>query len=126
MTKSTPLPASSSAVAKGRVDAVHAAARAVGVDTHRDIPHVVPTSYGDVRIEKVTRQEDPWGVTWIEVWLEGGSAPEPHWRIFNPPTLVRDPAGDVVIAGQRYRKDPLAAVAETIAANGGAAQRRIR
>lgn len=39
---------------------------------------------------------------------------EDDYRIFNPPTLVRDGAGEIVVNGKRYREDPLGAVAEVI------------
>lgn len=50
----------------------------------------------------------------VEVWL-GEKNGEPAYRIFNPPTLARDPLGDIEVRGQMYREDPLAAVAEAIA-----------
>jgi hypothetical protein len=48
-----------------------------------------------------------------------------NYRIVNPPTLVEDPAGDVIGGdGRRYRHDPLAAVAEVIGSLGGARGRK--
>lgn len=41
-------------------------------------------------------------------------ATEDDFRIFNPPTLVHDPQGDIELHGRRYREDPLAAVAQVI------------
>jgi len=74
----------------------------------------------DVTIREVRRCTGD-GTTWVEVWLggdvEGG---DPHFRIFNPPQLVEDPHGDVVHAGRRFRHDPVAALAEVVASNGGA------
>lgn len=64
----------------------------------------------------------------VEVWLGSGSAGPPAWRLINPPTLVPDPAGNIIIAERttpshtihrRYREDPLAAVAEFLASNQG-------
>lgn len=51
----------------------------------------------------------------VEVWL-GPQRGAPDFRIFNPPTLVTDPAGDISIEHrtERYREDPLAALAEAI------------
>lgn len=51
----------------------------------------------------------------VEIWT-GAKAGAPDYRIFNPPTLVSDPAGDILSEthGKRYREDPLAAVAELI------------
>jgi hypothetical protein len=64
----------------------------------------------------------------VEVWLGGSAKGAPAWRIVNPPTLVSDPAGDVLITDRspngrnivhRYREDPLVALAEFIATNQG-------
>lgn len=52
---------------------------------------------------------------------EGG---DPSFVIVNPPTLVPDPLGDKVINGMTYREDPLRALAQAIADNGGAAAPR--
>ena len=41
-------------------------------------------------------------------------ATEDDFRVFNPPTLVQDPQGDIELHGRRYREDPLAAVAQVI------------
>jgi len=64
----------------------------------------------------------------VEVWVGGPAAGPPAWRLINPPTLVPDPTGEVVLADEgpdgrttirRYREDPLGAVAEFIATNQG-------
>lgn len=64
----------------------------------------------------------------VEVWL--GNNPNtdlpPAYRIFNPPTLVRDPLGSVEVRGQRYREDPLAAIAEVIASHNPSKKRSVR
>jgi hypothetical protein len=39
--------------------------------------------------------------------------------VVNPPTLVRDPSGDIEVAGRMYREDPLAALAEVLTRNLG-------
>jgi hypothetical protein len=39
---------------------------------------------------------------------------ETDYRIFNPPTLVKDGSGSVEIGGKRYREDPLGALADVI------------
>lgn len=51
----------------------------------------------------------------VEIW-HGAKVGAPDYRIFNPPTLVTDPTGDVwsETHEKRYREDPLAAVAELI------------
>lgn len=65
----------------------------------------------------------------IEVWVGDPVGNDPHYRIFNPPVLVEDPRGSIVkevsgrsgqLARRRYRVDPVAAVAEALALNGGA------
>lgn len=70
------------------------------------------------------RKPDPFvshgGVVFVTVrpLPDGGvairTAPEDDFRIFNPPTLVQDPRGDVEVRGKQYREDPLAAVARVI------------
>lgn len=59
----------------------------------------------------------------VEVWLGEHTGP-PDYRIFNPPTLVRDPLGDVAIGRVRFREDPLAALAEVIAGHGQQEKKR--
>jgi len=64
----------------------------------------------------------------VEVWIGGSHSGPPTWRLINPPTLVSDPVGDVVLTEdrpngrtniQRFREDPLEAIAEFIATNQG-------
>lgn len=59
-----------------------------------------------------------WSVTNIgDGGIEVRTSPnrvESVYRIFNPPTLVRDGSGLIVVDGRRYREDPLGAVAEVI------------
>lgn len=52
----------------------------------------------------------------VEVWLGPKQGP-PAYRIFNPPTLVQDPTGDIEVRGQMHREDPLGALAEAIASH---------
>lgn len=61
------------------------------------------------------------GVPVVEVWLNGATeSGETHFRIINPPTLVRDPSGPIKREdGRTFREDPLAALAEIVAGNGG-------
>lgn len=97
-------------------------------------PHHVPTPAGTVAFRSI-RFVDATDVepAYIDVRVgEGTESGETHFRIFNPPTLVRDPHGDIVRTYQRpgpgagfdtvrYRHDPVAAIAEAIAGNGGRA-----
>lgn len=79
-------------------------------------------------MERVEMRHDPAsGVAYLDVYLggepEGGQA---HFRVVNPPTLVQDPEGTRVVRGVRFRVDPLAALAEAVADNGGAQARKRR
>jgi hypothetical protein len=64
---------------------------------------------------------------WVEVFavgeVEGG---DPHFRIYNPPMLTRDPLGDIERNGVMFRLDPLAAVADVLASMGGAQRQKGR
>lgn len=83
-------------------------------------PLRVQTRHGDVEFTGVAEVEVD-GVVCLEVRLAGPViGNDPHFRIFNPPTLVEDPTGDVQSGTRRYRVDPVAAVAELIASAGGA------
>ena len=88
-----------------------------------DIPeegYAVQTRQGLVRIDSLTFGKER-EVEWVDVHLAGlTQAGDPHFRIFNPPSLVRDPAGDIEVGGTNYRRDPLAALAEIIGQYGGA------
>lgn len=55
----------------------------------------------------------------VQVQVEGRSVEDPFF-VVNPPTYVPDPNGDVVIGGQTFRYDPLAAVTDAINRFGGA------
>lgn len=88
-------------------------------------PVEINTRYGDVLIDRLQFVEDADGGAHIEVYVDDPDGGDPCFRIFNPPCLVRDSLGEVVRESgrrtvRRYREDPLAAVAEAIAANGGA------
>lgn len=54
---------------------------------------------------------------------DGGDS---NFCIINPPTLIPDPNGDVIVGTERFREDPLGALAIILAATGGAAERRRR
>jgi hypothetical protein len=75
------------------------------------LPRPVTTRYGAVVIGAVALEG---GGRCLAVWINASSG-DPHYRIFNPPLLVKDPAGTPAADGQRYRVDPVTAVAEVIA-----------
>lgn len=82
---------------------------------------LMKTRYGSVSISSLEHQVDDNGVSCVSVRLaEPGSSGDPHYRVFNPPQLVEDVRGDVVMNGRRYRVDPLHALAEVVALHGGA------
>lgn len=81
-------------------------------------PGPVATEAGTVGILSLTVEQDQ-GTSYVSVVVDDPSGGDPHFRIFNPPTLVPDPAGDVDRDGTRYRIDPVGAVALTVALNGG-------
>lgn len=112
---------------KGRELAAERATRTVAAWGRRAAPdnpdpYVRRTRHGEVRLDTLTGHQDAEGNRWVEVMAGGGEVEggDPHFRIFNPPTLVEDPAGPVHHNGRRYREDPLAALAEVIGMNGGA------
>jgi hypothetical protein len=85
----------------------------------------VATTAGDVTIAGLSvGTDDTCG--WVDVQVDDGQSGESHFRVVNPPRYVEDPAGDIEINGKRFRDDPLAALAFTIAQNGGARRRRFR
>jgi hypothetical protein len=70
-------------------------------------------SVGEVRITDVrTVVLEDGQTTALEVYAAG--APDPHIRIVNPPTMVADSTGDIELGGQRFREDPMAAVAAVV------------
>jgi hypothetical protein len=95
------------------------------------------TAHGEIVLRKIAfvaeTSDTP---AHVEILTTGTAAT--RWRVFNPPTLVRDPAGPVVretavLADQgrrrveRYRYDPLGAVSAlmgSVAADGGSGRRR--
>lgn len=102
-----------------------ARARAVVSSWHEaGCPDAIATSHGMVRIADIALD----GEGTVSIRLAGQpSGTEGHYRVVNPPLLVSDPTGDVVTANnRRYRRDPLAAVAEVIGGLGAAAARRRR
>jgi len=88
------------------------------------------TRRGEVAIGEIRHRpaENEKELDSVEVWLGGPVSGPPAWRIINPPTLVSDPTGDVVLTDespngrtivQRFREAPLEAIAEFIATNQG-------
>lgn len=85
------------------------------------------TKHGSTQIGAVVHREDPNGLDSVEVWL-GPQVGPPTYRLINPPTLVPDPTGDVILTERdplrgrdivrRYRLDPLQCIAEVIASRG--------
>lgn len=110
-------------VASARVEAVQEAADAVLSDGQ---VYAVSTPDGEVRICQVTSHQDG-EAHWVEVFLHGATeGGDPHFRIFNPPTLAADPLGPVEINGERFREDPMGAVAQVVASFGGATTNKMR
>lgn len=97
-------------------------------------PREIPTPHGTVRLRRVEFVEEvPGRPAHVEVWVGDPAGGDPHFVIFNPPRLASDPRGDIVRGDapgarvpHRYRDDPLAAIAEVIAANGGAGRGGVR
>ena len=105
--------------ARARVQAVQQAAV-----TLPEEGYLARTAQGVVHIQKVEAGKDG-EIEWVDVTLAGETvADDPHFRIYNPPCLVRDPLGDIEIHGEHYRRDPLAALAEVVAQYGGAQAQR--
>lgn len=83
-----------------------------------------------VAIGQVTYGQADDDVPYVDVYTAGPTVGgDPHFRIINPPTLVGDPNGDIEVTStprggktvtRRYREDPLGAIAEAIAGQGGA------
>jgi len=86
------------------------------------------TRNGEATIGGVRFHSDPDRLDSVEVWVGPQQGP-PTSRLINPPTLVPDPTGEVVLTEEnklrgkttvrRYRVDPLQAIAEFIASHHG-------
>lgn len=66
------------------------------------------------------------GTVLVEVYVGDPDNGEPHYRLINPPTLVRDSTGDIQLGGIAYREDPIAAVGQLIARAGGTSRDKQR
>lgn len=68
---------------------------------------------GSIRITDIrTDTLDDGTTVALDVFV--ADTPDPHFRIINPPSLVRDGGGDIQIGGAWFREDPIAAVAAVI------------
>lgn len=84
------------------------------------------TSGGSTSIGHIEIRNDQDGPLGIEVWL-GERGGEPNFFLVNPPLMVPDPIGSEVMVStdpktgkkktERFRVDPLQAIAEVIGAN---------
>ncbi len=83
------------------------------VDDGEGTPVTISTPAGPVVISRLELAPD--GQT-VEVWVGDPGGGDPHFRIVNPPTLVRGQGGALA-------ESPLAAVAQAIADQGGAQRR---
>lgn len=101
--------------AQERVNRVHRALQASGVGPGETLAVTTPDGR-EVHIESFSVTD-----TSVEIRLSGAAGGDPHFVIVNPPTLIPDPLGDVIVNGMRFREDPLRALAQAIADNGGAA-----
>lgn len=110
-------------VARLRATAVR---NAIRDSTARDAGGVVTvtTAAGHtVRIQRVELSPESADTAWVDVYLEGQTEDgEAHFRVINPPTLVEDRGGEIIVNGVRHREDPLLALAEVLAGHGGAAR----
>lgn len=76
-----------------------------------------------VRIQRVELSSTSAETAYVDVYLEGAAqGDEPDFRVINPPTLVADRSGSIIVNGVAYREDPLQALAEVITSYGGAAR----
>lgn len=73
---------------------------------------VTPDNYVAVGVVKIYKMQAI-GNNGVEIWTSPDGA-QPDYRIFNPPTLVRDAQGTVDVGGTLHREDPLAAISEVI------------
>lgn len=102
-----------------RVDALAQAWREATQDVPEGEPVRVDTSSGVVCLVAVEQGGDT-TARWVDVTVDDPSSGDPLFRVINPPTLVPDPDGDVTIGDERYRHDPVRALATVIGTAGGA------
>lgn len=83
-------------------------------------PISIMTRFGEVQFEAVAQKTDADGRDYIDIRLRGQTeSGDPHFRVYYPPLFVPDLLGPVEQHGQRYREDPLTALAEVVARGGG-------
>lgn len=87
-------------------------ARAFQAFMDHDFNRPVLTAHGSLRFCAVQLHERS-GECWLEIYLSATSR-RPDFRVHNPPLLAQDARGGVVVNGQRYRHDPVAALAELV------------
>mgnify|MGYP001083386149 CR=1 FL=1 len=86
------------------------------------------TKRGEATIGGVEYHQDDEKLDSVEVWVGKRQGP-PTYRLINPPMLVPDPVGEIVLTERdtlrqknvirRFRVDPLQAIAEFLAAQNG-------
>jgi len=80
---------------------------------HGDSAFSVQTQLGQVAFQSLEIATDVEGVDYLNVHMLGDTASgDGHWRIYNPPIMVRTPDGSLI-------EDPVQAVAEALARFGG-------
>lgn len=86
------------------------------------------TAYGEATIGDIQYFSSEDGLDGVEVWTGPNEGNSPAYRLINPPLMVADPLGEVIMPVEgtnrvkRYRVDPLHAIAEFIALHSGKAE----
>lgn len=111
-------------IAQLRAEAARSAVQTARTLDENGVVQITTAAGQTVLIERIELSPEDAEMAYVDVYLagqpEGGDV---HFRVINPPTLVEDRTGSIELAGVgRFREDPLLALAEAIAANGGAAR----
>lgn len=90
------------------------------------------TRTGKATIGGIRHRQDAEKLDSVEVWT-GPVKGSPAYRLINPPMLVEDPQGDVILTEndplrkkkvvRKYRVDPLQAIAEFLGSQNGRSER---
>lgn len=86
------------------------------------------TPHGEATIGDIQYFSSPDGLDGVEVWTGPNEGGAPTYRLINPPLMVADPLGNVILPVEgtnrvkRFRVDPLRAIAEFIAHHSGKAE----